>query len=273
MHKNKQLEKAFSELREKNEKIKLDIKAAGLVQSQLLPNNIKEIGSLKIAWKFVPSSHIAGDIFNIMPLDDRHIAIYIIDVSGHGVQAAMLAVLIHNFFRLGIDNRTIKEKAGQELTIENLLEPDQVMKSLNKNFPMETYEAYFTGIYGVFNTESFKMKIANAGHPGPLVIRKDKSMEFLNKADIPIGILPNSKYKSYTYKFKSGDSFVLYTDGIYEFSVNNGNEMNKEVMSEIINKQKGDLKTKFEFAVEKILKMSVNSEFEDDVSLFGLEIN
>jgi len=273
MQKNKQLEKAFSELREKNEKIKLDIKAAGLVQSQLLPNNIKEIGSLKIAWKFVPSSHIAGDIFNIIPLDDKHVAVYIIDVSGHGVQAAMLAVLIHNFFRLGIDNRTIKEKAGQELTIENLLEPDQVMKALNKNFPMETYEAYFTGIYGVFNTDSFEMKIANAGHPGPLVIRKDKSMEFLNKADIPIGILPDSKYKFYTYKFKPGDSFVLYTDGIYEFSVNNGNEMNKEVMAEIINKQKGDLKTKLEFAVEKILKMSENSEFEDDVSLFGLEFN
>ena len=56
------------------------------------------------------------------------------------------------------------------------------MKALNKNFPMETYEAYFTGIYGVLNTKTLKMEIANAGHPGPLVIQKDKSIKFLNKA-------------------------------------------------------------------------------------------
>ena len=207
-----------------------------------------------------------------MPLDDKHIAIYIIDVSGHGVQAAMLAVLIHNFFRLGMDIRSIKEKAGHQLTIENLLEPEQVVKALNKNFPMETYDAYFTGIYGVLNTETFEFKFTNAGHPAPLVIHRDKSVEFLNNADIPIGILPDSEYKTYTYNFSRGDSLILYTDGIYELSVKEGLQMNKEVLAKTINEHIGDLKSKFEFAVDRILKMSINSDFEDDVSLFGIEI-
>ncbi len=273
LDKNNQLEKAFSQLTESNEKIKKDIKAAGLVQRQLLPHDVSEMGPLKIAWKFVPSLHLAGDIFNIMPLDDKHIALYIIDVSGHGVQAAMLAVLIHNFFRMGMDIRSIKEKAGQQLTIENLLEPEQVAKALNQNFPMKIYDAYFTGIYGVLNIETFEFKLANAGHPAPLVIHRDKSVEFLNNADIPIGILPDSEYKSYTYNLNRGDSLIFYTDGIYELSVKEGLQMNKDVLAKTINEHIGDLKSKFEFAVERILRMSINSDFEDDVSLFGIEIN
>ncbi|MCK5032582.1 MAG: SpoIIE family protein phosphatase [Calditrichia bacterium] len=273
IQKNDQLEKAYSQLRESNEIINKDIKAAGRVQRQLLPHDISDIGSLKVAWKFVPSSHVAGDIFNIMPLDDSHVAMYIIDVSGHGVQAAMLAVLIHNFFRLGMDGRSLKEKAGQQLTVETLLEPEQVAKALNDNFPMETYDAYFTGIYGVLNTNTFEFKVVNAGHPAPLIIHKNKSVEFLNNADIPIGILADSEYKANSYKLNSGDTLILYTDGLYELSVKEGLLMTKEVMAKFINEFDGDLNSKFENVVDGILKMGINSEFEDDVSLFGIEIN
>jgi len=273
LQKNDQLEKAYTQLRESNVKIYNDIKAAGRLQRKLLPHDISDIGSLKVAWKFVPSSHIAGDIFNIMPLDDSHIAVYIVDVSGHGVQAAMLAVLIHNFFRLGMDSRSLKEKAGQQLTVENLLEPEQVAKALNNNFPMETYDAYFTGIYGVLNTNSFEFKVVNAGHPAPLIIHKNKSIEFLNNADIPIGILPDNEYKTISYNFNPGDTLILYTDGLYELSVKEGLLMNKEVMAKLINDFDGDLNSKFEYTVDRILRMGINSEFEDDVSLFGIEIN
>ena len=273
IQKNDQLEKAYSQLRESNEIINKDIKAAGRVQRQLLPHDISDIGSLKVAWKFVPSSHVAGDIFNIMPLDDSHVAMYIIDVSGHGVQAAMLAVLIHNFFRLGMDGRSLKEKAGQQLTVETLLEPEQVAKALNDNFPMETYNAYFTGIYGVLNTNTFEFKVVNAGHPAPLIIHKNKSVEFLNNADIPIGILADSEYKANSYKLNSGDTLILYTDGLYELSVKEGLLMTKEVMAKFINEFEGDLNSKFENVVDGILKMGINSEFEDDVSLLGIEIN
>ena len=272
LQKNQQLEKAYAQLRESNEKISKDIKAAGLVQRQLLPQDNFNIGPLKIAWKFVPSSHIAGDIFNIMPLDDKHIAIYIVDVSGHGVQAAMLAVLIHNFIHLGTDMRSIKEKAGQLLTVKKLLKPDLVLKALNQNFPMEVYDAYFTGIYGVLNIESLEFSLANAGHPAPIVIKKDNSVQYLNKANIPIGILAENEYESYSYSFEKGDALILYTDGIYELSVKEGLSMSKEVLAKTIIEKKGDLKSKLEYAVDKILKMSINSEFEDDVSLFGIEI-
>lgn len=273
LQKNDQLEKAYAQLRESNEKIKKDIEAAGLVQQKLLPHDISDLGSLKIAWKFVPSSHLAGDIFNIMPLDNKHIAIYIIDVSGHGVQAAMLAVLIHNFIRLGIDSRSIKEKAGQQLSVENLLEPEEVVKALNINFPMETYDAYFTGIYGVLNIETFEFKVVNAGHPAPILMHKNKSIDFLKKADIPIGIMPDNKYNSTSYIFEAGDTLILYTDGLYEVSVKEGLLIDKGVLAKLICEYEGDLNSKFEFVVDRILKMSINSEFEDDVSLFGIEIN
>jgi sigma-B regulation protein RsbU (phosphoserine phosphatase) len=273
MQKNNQLEKAYAQLRESNEKIKKDIKAAGLIQRQLLPSDISEIDSVKVTWKFVPSSHVAGDIFNVLPLDDKHVAFYIIDVSGHGVQAAMLAVLIHNFFRLGMDSRPLKEKAGKQLTIENLLEPELVVKALNYNFPMETFNAYFTGIYGVLDLNSFEFKVANAGHPAPILLHKNRSFEFLNNADIPIGILPDNDYQAVSYNLIPGDRLILYTDGLYELPVKEGLLLNIEIMAKIINDSKGNLSSKFEYAVDKILKMSINSQFEDDVSLLGIEIS
>jgi sigma-B regulation protein RsbU (phosphoserine phosphatase) len=115
--------------------------------------------------------------------------------------------------------------------------------------------------------------MVNAGHPAPLIIHKDKSIEFFNHADLPIGILAGSNYKSHSYNLKSGDTLILYTDGLYELSVKEGLLMNKEVMAKFINEFDGDLNSKFEFTADKILKMGINSEFEDDMSLFGIEIN
>jgi sigma-B regulation protein RsbU (phosphoserine phosphatase) len=272
IEKNAQLEKTYLQLREKNDKINKDIKAAGIVQRQLLPNNIKETGNLKISWKFVPSSHIAGDIFNIIYLDDTHAAIYIIDVSGHGVQAAMLAVLVHNFFRLRTINRTLSEKSKPEQSIQNLLEPALVAKALNENFPMEIFDAYFTCIYGVLNTETLEFKSINAGHPFPMVLHKDGSFEFIEHADIPIGILPETPYQEISYNLSSEDKLILYTDGLYENIVKEGITLNKDVMAQLISNAGGDLQNKFESTIDKILQLGKSSEFEDDVSLFGIEI-
>jgi sigma-B regulation protein RsbU (phosphoserine phosphatase) len=166
----------------------------------------------------------------------------------------------------------MKDNINQKVANNKLLQPDEILKALNKNFPMETYDAYFTGIYGVLNIETLKFSFANAGHPAPIVIKKDKSVEFLNNADIPIGILLENEFESYTHSFSAGDSVIFYTDGIYEISVKEGLSMSKEVLANIFIEEDGDLNTKFEYTVDKILRMSINAEFEDDVSLIGFEI-
>lgn len=271
--KNKQLKNANVLLREKSEIITKDIAAAGKIQRQLLPKNISENKLYNISWKFVPSSFIAGDIFNVIPIDDKHLAIYIIDVSGHGVQAAMMAVLVHNFFRLGTDNRPIKEKIGKQLTIKNLLNPEQVAARLNIYFQMEIYDAYFTCIYGVLNTETFQFTYINAGHPYPIVLHSDKKIELLNKSDIPIGILSSTEYMATTYQLIPGDKLVFYTDGLYEFKTKDGSHLNQNQVAIVLNQAKGGLSNKFDFIVEKMLDIAISDEFEDDVSLFGIEIN
>ncbi len=272
-NKNNQLRKANLLLKEKSYIINKDIEAAGRIQRQLLPINIAENKLYKISWKFVPSSHIAGDIFNVIPIDDKHLAIYIIDVSGHGVQAAMLAVLVHNFFRLGTDNRPIKEKFGKQLTVQNLMNPEDVAVRLNSNFQMEKYDAYFTCIYGVLNTDTFQFKFINAGHPFPLVLHSNNEIEFINKAGIPIGILPDTEYISTTYNLSRGDRLIFYTDGLYEFHTKNVSILNKDTVAAIINQAEGSLNEKFDFTINKILDIVESNEFDDDVSLFGIEIN
>jgi len=272
LEKNKQLEAAYSVLRQKNEKIDKDIKAAGMVQRQLLPQSISHIGPLKFAWKFVPSSHVAGDIFNILQLDKSHVALFIVDVSGHGVQSAMLAVSIHNFFRAGIDAIKIEEKLKKSHPLYYLLEPQKVTKALNDNFSMDTFDAYFTCIYIVINTETLEAKMVNAGHPYPLIIHSNNSINFLEHGDIPIGMMENAEFSVKDFELKKNDKLILYTDGIYEVTVGEKIELDKTDFVEILISKNGSLEHRFEHTVQQVLKISDKDEFTDDVSLFGVEI-
>jgi len=267
--KNLELKKANVQLSEHNARVQKDIKAAGIVQRQLLPKDIKTIGPLQIGWKFVPSSDIAGDIFNIVPIDDSNVALYIIDVSGHGVQAAMLSVLVHNYIRMGINSES-KDNNGN--TVLSLLNPVEVAAALNSNFQMEVYDAYFTGIYGVLNTKTLLFRYVNAGHPLPLIIHGDDTIEFLNDADIPIGIMPGVPFHELTYNLKVEDNLILYTDGLYEIHGNHGQEIDRNIMADLIKNSEGDLFKKFDHTVNEILNLGGRSEFEDDVSLFGIEV-
>ena len=98
----KQLRSFNNELIEKDQRLDLDLKAAAEIQKSLLPQNTFEVENLEIAWKFEPCEHMGGDIFNIFQIDSEHLGIYMLDVSGHGVPAAMITVSVSQFLQQNI---------------------------------------------------------------------------------------------------------------------------------------------------------------------------
>ena len=270
--KNNQLKKAYMDLRNKNEMIHRDIKAAGLVQRQLLPQKISQLGPIKFAWNFVPSSHVAGDIFNILPLDKNNIAMFIVDVSGHGVQSAMLAVSIYNFFRVGINTLNLNEEITKSHPLYYLFEPEKVANALNANFTMDKFDAYFTCIYLVLNKEKLEVKMINAGHPFPILLHKDNTIKFIKDGDIPIGMINKAKFKVHNFKLNHGDKLILYTDGLYELPSKDDKQLDQMTVANLLKENKGNLEQRFENTISQILSLSDNKEFRDDVSLFGVEI-
>ena len=130
--------------------------AARYVQS-LLPKPLKG-DSVNANWKFVPSSQLAGDMFGYHWLNPEKLAVYLLDVSGHGVGSALLAVSAGNVL------------ANQSLPDTDFSKPGEVLKRLNDVFQMEKQnEKYFTIWYGVFDLPSRLLQFSNAGHPAPLL--------------------------------------------------------------------------------------------------------
>lgn len=269
MIKNVQLETAYADLHEKTEKINKDIKAAGMVQRRLIPQNQRTHGPLEFSWQFIPSSHVAGDIFNFMPIDDKHLAVFIIDVSGHGVQSAMLAVQVHNFIRIGTEHKITKDKDNNS---KSIYEPQQIAEALNSIFTMDVFDAYFTAIYMVINIETMEAKIVNAGHPYPVLIHADKTYEFVEHADIPIGMMDNMVYECFKLQLKKGDKLLLYTDGLFEIPMDNSNVVDKKLIIDLLLESDPDLQKSMEKTIKAILEKSLVDQFDDDVSLFGIEI-
>lgn len=187
--------------------------AASYVQS-LLPRDTDK-PPVKIQTRFLPSQQLGGDCFDFYWLDPDYLVMYLLDVSGHGLGAALLSTSVLNVLR------------SQSLPGTNFYRPDKVLESLNNMFQMtDQNEKYFTIWYGVYNRVNRQLMYASAGHP-PAVLLSQPSTQVVNGAamaetmrlrtpGMPIGMMPNT---TYTWKRCSipDDSYLyIFSDGVYE---------------------------------------------------------
>ncbi|MBI1842016.1 MAG: SpoIIE family protein phosphatase [Verrucomicrobia bacterium] len=181
--------------------------AAGYVRS-LLPAPLS--GAISTEWVFRPSAQLGGDAFGYHWIDDEHFALYLLDVCGHGIGAALLSVSALNLIRSealpGVDPR----------------EPAAVMAGLNKAFPMEAQnQQYFTIWYGVFRSTDRELRFASAGHPPAFRIgaggERAPSIHDLRTPAPPIGCLPEARFSQQSAPLGQGDTLLIFSDGAYEF--------------------------------------------------------
>jgi PAS domain S-box-containing protein len=191
-------------LRSANAQLKRDLQAAAQVQQSQLPKELPETDKFRFAWRFKPCQELAGDILNISALDDHRIVMYVLDVSGHGVQAALQS------FSLSQDLRPRDD--GPDLG-----SPSQLLERLNVKYPMNMDTGmYFTILYGVLDVLSGEFTFASAGHPGPVLIRRGGQPEMIAVSSYPVGVSTEPGYQDQTLKLAPGDKLILYTDGVVE---------------------------------------------------------
>ena len=128
----------------------------------LLPRPLDQ-PPVRTRWRFEPSSTLGGDSFGYEWLDPDHFLIYLLDVSGHGVGAALLSVSVVN---------TLRARALQGVDFRN---PAEVLSALNEAFPMERHDGkYFTLWYGVYQPSRRVLRYSSAGHPPALLVKGEK---------------------------------------------------------------------------------------------------
>jgi sigma-B regulation protein RsbU (phosphoserine phosphatase) len=270
----KQLRALSNELIKKQQLLDEDLKAAAEIQKSLLPQETFVAGNFEIAWIFEPCEHMGGDIFNFFQIDHEHLGIYMLDVSGHGVPAAMITVSVSQFLQQNVDH-LIKEKGNS-----SLLAPAKMLDALEKEFPFERFNNFFSITFVVINTKSGDTKYSNAGHPYPILLRKNNTMELLNKKGPIIGlgdlnIIDNREtvFKEGHLKMKSGDKMFIYTDGIVEYQNHNEELYGEDRFYKNLKRQKNEsVQNIIDQCIRSLMEFGDNARPQDDISLFGLEL-
>jgi len=218
----KKLYQLNRELVDRQRRLDEDLAAAAEIQSSLLPQDMSAFGQLDIAWAFEPSTHIAGDIFNVIRLDDSSVGAYALDVSGHGVPAAMVAVSVCQNLQPG--SAFIRTPDPMSASGQSLRSPVDVLRALDLEYPFERFSNFFTIVYLLIDTARGSLTCSNAGHPQPIILHKGGGIQRLKRGGPVIGlrsIRPQADretvFSEEKVRFAPGDRVLLYTDGLAEY--------------------------------------------------------
>lgn len=268
----KELVRLNKSLIEKQKRLDDDLKAAAGIQETLLPNRSLELDNLKAAWKFLPCQIIGGDIFNVFPLDNDHLALYMVDVSGHGVPSALVTVSVSQV--LQPDSRLLRKAIKATPSIYEIMPPRSVLKALDEQYPLERFDMFFTIVYAVLDIREGYLCYAKAGHPSPVLLHSGGDLEVLDKNGPIIGMGSPAPFVEERRELEKGDKVIFYTDGVTEYEDHRGNFFGTERFYAVLN-EFGDqpIETILDEVIRSMLEFGGHAEPQDDVSLLGIEFS
>jgi sigma-B regulation protein RsbU (phosphoserine phosphatase) len=231
-------------------------RAAAYVR-MLLPKSLVS-GSVTATWQFLPCAGLGGDIFDYFWLDAEHFVVYLLDVCGHGVGAALHSVSIFNLLR------------RQFLPNVDFSRPAQVLNALNKALPMESYAGmYLTLWYGVYRRGI--LTFASAGHPPALLFdgHQEHSTRLLTDHP-PIGITDRVNYEEVAKALPLECRLYLYSDGAYELTTGTGELWSWGEFVDLLEEEARKGIWQPELISQEILALTKTKRFEDDFSLLSV---
>lgn len=249
----KELEK---QVKVRTDEIEHDLIFAKKIQQRILPEK-GCYGNICIDYRYEPSKYLSGDMFDIIHIDEDNIGVYIVDVSGHGIAASMLTVFIRQTMY------TISEMTNSPSEVFHLLQEKYQELKLEP-------ERYFTMFYGVYNKKTREFKYANAGHNSiPFLFNKDSITMLVNYGLPILGFTSPNTYQDKSITLDSGDSILLYTDGLIEAKNELGEEFGEDRVKLAILNNSGKLLEDIENKLIKFIK----DEPIDDVAMVLMNVN
>lgn len=246
---------AMRKLEESQAALKNELDEADHYVKSLLPAKFDD-GKIAADWVFKSSTSLGGDCFGYGWLDNRRFAVYLLDVCGHGVGAALLSVSAVNVLR------------SQSLAGVDFAKPDMVLAGLNSAFDMDRQNGmYFTLWYGVYDCAERKLSFASGGHP-PAILVHGGAYEKLMTGGIVIGGMPDAKFASRTVHVPENSKLYVFSDGVYEVEYAEGDGMmsvNDFARGLLLPSEDG--KGKAESMLDFSRRAQNNDQFEDDFSL------
>src|SRR5215469_479441 len=238
-----------------------ELELARQVQQSILPKEIPDLVGLEIAARYLPMSSVAGDFYDFLVVDDKHIGILIADVSGHGISSALIASVLQSAL------------AWQRPYASD---PGHVLSGLNQAINGKFERHFATAAYLFVDLENGTVKYAGAGHPALLLwqAKVGHATEYVENGLI-LGPFANSTYSSVSFPVDSGDRVVLFTDGLVEAKNSSGKEFGVERVRKILESKHDVRPSRFVdallYGLSDWSEHAVGSSQSDDITILVID--
>ncbi len=268
-----ELEAANARLSHANGRMSRDLRAAAKIQETFLPRSVPRVPGADFAWAYRPCDELAGDGLNMIPLGDDKVALYILDVSGHGVASALLSVSLSRLLSAPSEPSSILVRGGDAGDRPEITPPAEVAARLNRLFPFDSAtEQFATLVYGVLDAASGEFLYVSAGHPGPVHLPSGGHPVILEGRGFPIG-LADDAYEERSVRLGTGDRLYLYSDGLSEAMDPAGMLFGDARLLEAIGRERSEgLQESVAALLEQISRWHGSERLQDDLSILAIEV-
>ncbi len=243
----------------KNTIFEKELSLARLVQKSLLPGSAPSFKTLKTSIIFSPMREVGGDLYDFVSFNNNEkLGIFISDISGHGISAAMMSSMV----------KTLLVTAGPKR-----LTPSTLLSYLNSNLTGILADNFLTAFYGIYDPELCTFTYARGGHEYPLLITPDGETVPLKSRGRLIGFTHNTEFEDCSITVNKGDKILLFTDGLTE-AMNDNREMFENIMiSDVIPAIASEPVEVFvRNLYNAVNEFKKHKPFEDDICIIGVEI-
>jgi sigma-B regulation protein RsbU (phosphoserine phosphatase) len=255
------------------ERMRRDVQVAANLQRALLPTNLPLVHGIELGWEYRPCAQLAGDGLNVFWLDDDHLGLYLLDVSGHGVAAALLSVTLARLLSPLLNQSTLLRVPVAGEKGYHLVPPAQVATRLNEwLLANPAGDRFFTMFYGILDVRSHRLRYVSAGHPDPVLAPSVGDPTPLHIPGFPIGCLANADYEDAELPLRPGDKLFLYSDGVTDAANAAKEPFGLARLSQAIQKHRGDpVQQCCKRILAEVLAWSSDSP-KDDLSILTVAI-
>ena len=269
-----QLARYAEELRSKNAQLEADFILAREIQEIFLPQQYPtfppsaspEQSALKFSHRYLPAASVGGDFFNVFPITETTAGVFICDVMGHGMRAALVTAIMRGL---------VEERMPIAADPSNFL--TGINHSLHAILRRTREPFWATAFYAVADAEAGELRFANAAHPSPLLVRRGAgAVEPLKNFDPrhgpALGLFDQAPYPTCRCPAAAGDLLLLCTDGLYEVDNPAQEEYGQErLLAAVQQYARLAADTLFDALLDDVQRFSTGKEFEDDVCLLAVE--
>lgn len=246
--------------------ISTELEIAATVQKEFMSTDVNDVHGVSFSSLWRPASVVSGDMYDITQLDEDHVAVFIADAIGHGISAAMLAMMV---------TRTLAANRFDSTT-GKFTQPSDILRFLNAALLERTGESarFATAAYGILNCKTNQLTYAGAGHPPALLHRFGKNPILLESDGPLLGVFEHDDFPEQCIEFSSGDTLLMYSDG-FETALGNQEYAEKEMptylhsMHDFCENSSGDVLQK----ITTYLNQTSPSVAEDDLTMICLRAN